>query len=146
MEVLLGLAPSPLAANTAKSRSFPHLLPFNVIMLRRCRLPEDEIEEKLAAYRTELLAKSAELAAAARERMAHETHAVAQRKQDQMERLRGAFGFGAEVKEGEAFDRELQEQRRLERRAERERVEKEREKAKLERERRCGALLPRCIV
>ena len=43
-----------------------------------------------------------------------------------MERLRGAFGFGEEQKEGEAFNRELQEQRRLERVAEREAKEKER--------------------
>lgn len=72
--------------------------------------------------------------------MAHETHAVAQRKQDQMERLRGAFGFGAEVKEGEAFDRELQEQRRQERIAEKEREKKRAEKEKRDRERRCETL------
>lgn len=42
-----------------------------------------------------------------------------------MDRLRAAFGLG-EVKEGEAFDQELQEQRRLERIAEREAREKER--------------------
>lgn len=44
-----------------------------------------------------------------------------------MERLRGAFGFGAdEVKEGDAFNRELQEQKRLDRIAERDAKEKER--------------------
>lgn len=59
--------------------------------------------------------------------MAQETHAVAQRKQEQMARLRGAFGFDAEgPREGEAFNRELQEQRREEARAEREAKERER--------------------
>jgi serine/arginine repetitive matrix protein 2 len=43
-----------------------------------------------------------------------------------MDRLRNAFGFIEGMKEGEAFDRELQEQRRLERIAEREAKEKER--------------------
>ena len=43
-----------------------------------------------------------------------------------MERLRGAFGMGGEHKEGEAFDRELQEQKRLDRIAEREEKERQR--------------------
>jgi len=44
-----------------------------------------------------------------------------------MERLAGAFGFAeGEVREGDAFNRELQEQKRLEKIAEREAKEKER--------------------
>lgn len=60
-----------------------------------------------------------------RRRQRQETHAVAQRKQDQMDRLRGAFGL-RETKEGEAFDRELQERRRQEKIADRDAREKER--------------------
>ena len=33
-------------------------------------------------------------------RLAQETHEVARRKQEQMERLRGAFGFAEEASEG----------------------------------------------
>ena len=59
-------------------------------------------------------------------RLASETHEIARRKVEQMDKLRAAFGLGAEAKEGEAFDQELQEQRRQERIAEREAKEKAR--------------------
>lgn len=60
--------------------------------------------------------------------MAKETHAVAQRKQEQMARLRGAFGFGGTdgPREGDAFNRELQEQKRQEARDERDAKERDR--------------------
>ena len=60
-------------------------------------------------------------------RLGQETHELAQRKQEQMERLRGAFGLGTEevAREGDAFNRELQEQKRLDKIAEREKKEKE---------------------
>ena len=56
-----------------------------------------------------------------------EDDGAAQRKQEQMERLRGAFGLGAEevAREGDAFNRELQEQKRLDKIAEREKKERE---------------------
>lgn len=51
---------------------------------------------------------------------------MALRKQEQMAKLSSAFGFDGEVREGDAFNRELQEQKRQERIAEREAKEKER--------------------
>lgn len=51
---------------------------------------------------------------------------MALRKQEQMAKLKSAFGFGEEVREGDAFNRELQEQKRQERVAEREAKERER--------------------
>jgi hypothetical protein len=53
---------------------------------------------------------------------------VAARKAAQMDRLRSAFGLAGEegVLEGDAFNRELQEEKRQERIAEREAKEKER--------------------
>lgn len=68
--------------------------------------------------------------------LGNETHAVAERKLVQMDKLRAAFGLEESAKEGEAFDRDLQEQRRLERIAEREQREKEREKEKRDAEKR----------
>ena len=127
-----------------------------------CRVPEEDIEEKLTAYRAELLAKveaaksAADLALQEERQVSkgdargqcfprsschllnaacissntcrskQETHQVAARKLVQMERLRGAFGLRGEHREGEAFDRELQEKRRQERIAEREERERQR--------------------
>ena len=47
-----------------------------------------------------------------------------------MDGLRAAFGLKEAPVEGDAFDRELQERKRLERQAERENAAKERERAK----------------
>eukprot|EP01024_Parvocaulis_polyphysoides_P047648 TRINITY_DN4517_c0_g1_i4.p1 TRINITY_DN4517_c0_g1~~TRINITY_DN4517_c0_g1_i4.p1 ORF type:complete len:368 (-),score=46.29 TRINITY_DN4517_c0_g1_i4:160-1263(-) len=46
--------------------------------------------------------------------LAEETHAIAARKKAQMDKLKDAFGLG-EVREGEAFNQELKEQKRIER-------------------------------
>ena len=51
------------------------------------------------------------------------------------ETLKDAFGFGEDVKEGDAFNRELQEQKRQEKLAEREAERKRRDKERKERER-----------
>ena len=59
-------------------------------------------------------------------RIADETHAMAKRKLAQMAKLRDVFGFTIEQdsKEGESFDRELQEQRKRDRLMEKELREK----------------------
>lgn len=59
---------------------------------------------------------------------------MARRKQEQMARLKDAFGFAEDVHEGDAFNRELQEQKRLDKVAEREKEKKRREKERRERE------------
>lgn len=66
-------------------------------------------------------------------RNADETHALAQRKVAQMDKLRTVFGFSQDQdnKEGEAFDRELQERRKRDRQMEIE----QREKAKVKKAR-----------
>ena len=53
-----------------------------------------------------------------------ETHEVAVRKERQMDKLASAFGVSGSG-EGDAFNRELQEQRKLDRIAEREQREKD---------------------
>lgn len=62
-----------------------------------------------------------------------ETHALAQRKLAQMDKLRTVFGFSKDQdnKEGEAFDQELQERRKRDRQLEIE----QREKAKVKKAR-----------
>ncbi|KAG7669408.1 hypothetical protein KSW81_007563 [Nannochloris sp. 'desiccata'] len=107
-------------------------------------LSEEEIEEKLAAYRAKLIAKAEEekqqqavvVAASRSKANDKETHQLAARKAQQMDKLKNAFGFTADIKEGDAFNRELQEQKKLDRIAEREAKEVARLKEWEERERR----------
>lgn len=68
-------------------------------------------------------------------RAGQETHELALRKENQMKNLQNAFGLKDAV-EGQSFDRELQERKRLERIAEREAREKEKEKLRKEEEKR----------
>lgn len=107
-------------------------------------LSEEEIEEKLAAYRAKLIAKAEEekqqqagvVAASRSKANDQETHQLAARKAQQMDKLKNAFGFTEDIKEGDAFNRELQEQKKLDRIAEREAKEAARIQEREERERR----------
>lgn len=97
---------------------------------------EEEIEERKEEYRKELEAEGL----AGREGQPEEgneketgSHHVAARKEKMLQNMKSALGLG-DVKEGEAFDRELQEQRKAERMAAREEAEKARRQRELERE------------
>ena len=90
-------------------------------------MSEEAIEEQLTAQRARLEAEAAREAA---KETPTETHAVAARKEAEMDGLRAAFGLKEAPREGDAFDRELQERKKQERLAERERAAKERERAK----------------
>ncbi|GMH32892.1 hypothetical protein BSKO_00726 [Bryopsis sp. KO-2023] len=93
-------------------------------------VPEEQVEAQVAAERTRLerdLLEHESAPTSIQEKGAQETHETARRKMEQMDRLKNALGLG-DVKEGEAFDQELQEKRRQERVAEREAMEKERKK------------------
>lgn len=126
--------------------------PITTVMLSCCRLTEAEIDVKVAELRIQLR-KADEVTPESQQqyvglspitlqvaawvqspsshqyyacRLADETHAIAKRKLSQMAKLRDVFGFTAEQdnKEGEAFDRELQEQRKRDRLMEQELREK----------------------
>ena len=58
--------------------------------------------------RKQLIEDSSTAAQDAQKKATGETHEVAQRKLEQMERLKGALGMSSETKEGDAFNRELQ--------------------------------------
>lgn len=62
-----------------------------------------------------------------------ETHELAKRKANEMNKIRAAFGLDENAKEGQAFDRDLQERLKAERQAERE--TKQKAKAKEEKKR-----------
>lgn len=57
-----------------------------------------------------------------------ETHELAKRKASEMDKIRAAFGLDPEAKEGQAFDRDLQERLKAERILEREAKQKAKEK------------------
>ena len=94
---------------------------------------EAEIEERVKALRARLerdaqQQQQASAAAASKGGGGRgETHAVAERKRKQMDTLARALNVRPDLREGEAFDRELQEQRKRERIAEREQRRKEAE-------------------
>jgi len=81
--------------------------------LRMCffRRPIEEVASEVEKRRAELMSKmdsAASDAAAAAVKKSSETHEVAQRKLDQMDKLRSALGMASDTKEGDAFNRELQ--------------------------------------
>ena len=73
------------------------------------RLPPEEVEERLAMERKVLEENfSKQKAQESAKASAQETHEVARRKIEQMERFRRALRIRPGAKEGEAFDVELQ--------------------------------------
>ena len=80
-----------------------------VCLLPRSRRTAEEIEEHLTQQRAALAAEAERQELALQPK---ETHALAARKEEEMVGLRAAFGL-KDVAEGEAFDRELQERKKL---------------------------------
>eukprot|EP00210_Caulerpa_lentillifera_P007111 g6804.t1 len=103
-------------------------------------LDEEEIEKRVSLDRSvleETFTKQEQENAKEAKSTTQETHEVARRKMEQMERLRGALNIRQDAKEGEAFDVELQEKRKKEAKEKREERERERQqRAKEEKKRR----------
>merc|ERR1719353_909013 len=91
---------------------------------------EAQIEKKIASKRKKLLRDIDRVAKDARP--ARETHAMAKRKEENNRRMRSALQLSSSYKTGNAFDQELQEEKRVERVAEYERREKDRKKRRRE--------------
>eukprot|EP00879_Flechtneria_rotunda_P002461 GHRR01002658.1.p1 GENE.GHRR01002658.1~~GHRR01002658.1.p1 ORF type:complete len:605 (+),score=267.69 GHRR01002658.1:628-2442(+) len=101
---------------------------------------EEEIKEAEEKKRAALVAEYEQQQLQDQDaKLSNETHAVAQRKQEQMEKMRKAFGLG-EVVWGEAFDPEVQARKKHERIEQRQAEEKaafeKREAARKEKEER----------
>ena len=81
------------------------------------KLSEEEIEKRVGELRAKLEAGAArgERGRPGRGTLSQGTHAVADRKARQMANLARALRVNPDLKEGEAFDREAQEQKRRER-------------------------------
>lgn len=91
------------------------------------RLEEAEIEVKVAALREELLADLASLATSAKKLKASDTHAIAAAKKVELDKMARALGTRRDYTEGDAFDREKQEDNKRIRLIEREERDKKRE-------------------
>ena len=84
------------------------------------RLDEDKIEEEVSALRTKLLANLAAMATDVRSLKPSDRHGLAAAKKEELSKMARAFGTRSDYAEGEAFDREKQEELKLRRAAERE--------------------------
>ncbi|KAG5221195.1 RNA-splicing factor [Salix suchowensis] len=95
---------------------------------------EEQIEEQVSALRTKLLANLSSLEASAKSLKASDTHGLAAAKKSELSKMARALGTRTDYVEGDAFDREKQEENRQKRMVEREEREKrsKEERAKME--------------
>ncbi|KAF9452216.1 cwf21-domain-containing protein, partial [Macrolepiota fuliginosa MF-IS2] len=84
---------------------------------------EADIEEQVSALRVKLLASLPQLSS----KKPTDTHAMAAAKKEELSKMARALGTRTDYQEGEAFDREKQEELRLKRAAEREERDRRRE-------------------
>ena len=115
--------------------SFMSLTNFPVFLSNR--LEETEIEDKVAALREELLENLASLATSAKNLKSSDTHAIAAAKKTELDKMARALGTRRDYAEGEAFDREKQEENKRIRLVEREERDKKRgeERARMQEQR-----------
>ncbi|KAI6047088.1 hypothetical protein EDC04DRAFT_2511527, partial [Pisolithus marmoratus] len=90
-------------------------------------LDEVEIAVKVQELRDKLNGDLASLSTTAKSLKPSDTHAIAAAKKTELDKMARAFGTKRDYIEGDAFDREKQEENRLRRMAEREEREKSRE-------------------
>ncbi|KAF8211383.1 hypothetical protein K438DRAFT_1543364, partial [Mycena galopus ATCC 62051] len=88
-------------------------------------LDEEKVEEQVSALREKLLANLAAMNPSGRAKPT-DTHAMAAAKKDELSKMARAFGTRANYVEGDAFNREKQEEIRMQRNAEREERDKRR--------------------
>ncbi|KAM6492335.1 cwf21 domain containing protein, partial [Amanita muscaria] len=96
------------------------------LQLEEDGIDEDEVEKQVSALREKLLNNLAAFAPAPKSLKSSDTHALAAAKKSELERMARALGTKVDYQEGDAFDREKQEEMKMKRIAERE--ERERKK------------------
>lgn len=91
-------------------------------------VPEDEVEDRVASLRKALLEHGPATVPSYKEAKSlrpSETHSLGAAKEAESHKMQRALGISSTYIEGEAFDRDLQEQRRIERIEERKRQQEE---------------------
>ncbi|KAI0751433.1 cwf21 domain-containing protein [Daedaleopsis nitida] len=104
------------------------------LQLEEDGVDEEKIEEQVNALRTKLLAEASALVQDAKALKPSDTHGIAAAKKDELNKMARALGTRRDYNEGDAFDREKQEEQRIRRMAEREERERQRdeERAKMQ--------------
>ncbi|EJD54791.1 cwf21-domain-containing protein, partial [Auricularia subglabra TFB-10046 SS5] len=98
------------------------------VQLEDEEVPEEEIEEKVDTLRKSLLDNLAAFAnKSAKDLKPSDRHGLAAAKKAELEKMSAALGTRRSYVEGEAFDREKQEQLKLQRQAERAELDRQRE-------------------
>ncbi|KAG6878263.1 hypothetical protein C0993_010035 [Termitomyces sp. T159_Od127] len=92
---------------------------------------EDEIEQKVGILRAELLKNLAALAPSAKSLKASDTHGLALAKKNELSRMARALGTRSDYQEGDAFDKEKQDEIRIRKQAEREERERKKEEERI---------------
>ncbi|KAF7353006.1 5-aminolevulinate synthase [Mycena venus] len=97
-------------------------------------LDEEKVEEQVSALREKLLANLASMGPSGGRIKPSDTHAMAAAKKDELSKMASAFGTRANYVEGDAFNREKQEELRIKRQEEREERDRRRdaERARME--------------
>ncbi|KAF8845750.1 cwf21-domain-containing protein [Paxillus ammoniavirescens] len=90
-------------------------------------LDEVDIENKVEELRTKLTADLASFSTSAKNLKPSDTHAIAAAKRAELDKMARALGTRRDYTEGEAFDREKQEEKKIHRLAEREERNRKRE-------------------
>ncbi|KAJ7020210.1 hypothetical protein C8F04DRAFT_1319233 [Mycena alexandri] len=100
-------------------------------------MDEEKIEVQVSALREKLLANLASMGLSGGRLKASDTHAIAAAKKTELSKMANAFGTRANYVEGDAFNREKQDEIRVKRHAERKERDKKRDadRAKWEAER-----------
>ncbi|KAH8830674.1 hypothetical protein DL96DRAFT_1593913 [Flagelloscypha sp. PMI_526] len=93
-------------------------------------LEADEIEKKVDELRQKLMRQLHSFAPSAKNLRASDTHAIAAAKKTELSRMARALGTRMDYVEGEAFDREKQEEIKAKRAVEREERDRQREDAR----------------
>ncbi|KAF9221943.1 cwf21-domain-containing protein [Gyrodon lividus] len=100
-------------------------------------LDEADIEVKVEELRTKLTADLLSLSTSTKKLKPSDTHAIAAAKRTELDKMARAFGTRRDYMEGDAFDREKQEEKKINRLAKREEQDRKRdeERAKMQEQR-----------
>ena len=99
----------------------------NEVLVVSCSLDEADIEAQVSALREKLLANLNKMAINAKDLKPSDTHGIAAAKKEEMDRMARALGTRRDYTEGDAFNREKQEELKRKRAVDREERDRQRE-------------------
>ena len=100
----------------------------NEVLVVSCSLDEADIEAQVSALREKLLANLNKMAINAKDLKPSDTHGIAAAKKEEMDRMARALGTRRDYTEGDAFNREKQEELKRKRAVDREERDRQRDR------------------